>query len=611
MPRKSNDSLPTSQPFWVTMRDGLKIVWSAGSYNCVAMGASALSAALLTPVTILALAAIVNELNTAISAGENLSNTFMFWILIVAGAALVGIFLSAAHGYSKMRLMDKLSLKMQMLILDHASLLDASVINDPKCQEILERANKNPGQKIMNLLEGLIQSGSNGLQIVTLIAVLFWIEPWWTLGLTLAILPILGAAYLISQLRYRNNRLRTEKRRWASYYTRLLTHRSWSQTVRMFGLSQIMRERYQTQTQEIMDDHRKIGKIQIVTRLLSSLILLMMIGGALWYAAQRAASGDLNVGMFTAFWMAAWRFRDSAGKLGTSISRLIQAKLEISNLNEFLDLQPRMSDNGSLTPVIRGQVSMHDVYFRYSENSADVLKDINLDIHPGEIVALVGPNGAGKTTLAKLIARLYEPTSGRFLLDGIPIEEIKLDHYYQNIALVQQDTPKFEATAGENIAFGDWNHLAGNTEDLRKICSVAGVDQLIDQLPSGFDTMLGRMFGEFDLSGGQWKKIAIARTLARDRRIVILDEPAANLDIQTERLLHQQLKDLLSEKTGIIISHHFSSVKMADRIIVMVDGGIEEQGTHQELLDLGGVYASMYKIQKEINAHGSTDQKVA
>ncbi|HSG69052.1 MAG TPA: ABC transporter ATP-binding protein, partial [Planctomycetaceae bacterium] len=185
-------------------------------------------------------------------------------------------------------------------------------------------------------------------------------------------------------------------------------------------------------------------------------------------------------------------------------------------------------------------------------------------------------------------------------IDGVPIGEIRNDHYYRHVALVQQAAPMFEATAGENIALGDWENLKDRPDRIREIARIAGVDELIDQLPEGLDTMLGRMFGEYDLSGGQWKKISLARALAGNRPIVILDEPAANLDIQTESLIHQQLKQILQGRTAILISHHFSSVMMADRIIVLVDGRIAEQGTHRELQEAGGVYASMCRTHREM-----------
>lgn len=596
-----NDSIePPLQSLWNTLRYGLRIVWASGPRHCIAMGSGALVAALLAPVTIVVLSIIVNELNEVISSGEPLSSKFNLWIFIVAGATFVGIVLSTTQAYAKMRLKDALSLEMQKKILLHAATLDAATLDDRYCQNILERANTNPGQKILDLLEGLIQATSGTLQVFALAGVLLWVEPWWTLGMMIAVIPMFAASYAISKMKHRYNRIRTTQRRWTGYYARMLTHRTWSQTVKVLGISQLMLDRHESQMKELLADNRRIGLIRMAIRFVTSLVLLCIIGGAIWYAAHRAAAGALDVGKFTAFWIAAWRFRDATGRVGTSTSSLMDARLAIANLNEFFDLKPRMVDTGTLAPPIHGTIAMRNVSFSYTQNSAPVLEDVSLDISPGEIVALVGPNGAGKSTLAKLIARLYSPTSGELTIDGVPIGEIRNDHYYRHVALVQQAAPMFEATAGENIAFGDWENLKDHPDRIREIAGIAGVDQLLDQLPEGLDTMLGRMFGEYDLSGGQWKKISLARALAGNRPIVILDEPAANLDIQTERLMHQQLKQILKGRTTILISHHFSSVMMADRIIVLVDGRIEEQGTHRELQDAGGVYASMCRTHREM-----------
>ena len=601
----------TSESLAGVVRDGLRIVWSAGAKHCVAMGVGALLAALLAPISILAMGIIVSEINEMIATGDTASGSLDLWILLVAAVACLAIVLGAAQEFAKMRLQDSLSLEMQRKILRHAATLDASVLDDRSCQNTLERAGQNPGQKILDLLEGIIQSVSGILQIGTLIAVLVWIEPWWTLGLVVALAPVFVASYWVSQIKHHYNRIRTTERRWTKYYARLLTHRDWSQSVKVLGLAGVMLDRHDRQMDQLLDDNRRIGLLRMAIRFVTSLILLVLIGGATWFAAHRAATGELDVGMFTAFWLAAWKFRDSAGRIGNSISSIMDARLAIGHLNDFFSLRPRMKDSGTLTPEIAGTISLRDVSFRYSPDSSPVLEDVTLDIRPGEIVALVGPNGAGKSTLAKLIARLYEPSSGTILVDGVPIDQIKHAHYYRHVALVQQTPPRFEATAGDNIAFGDWDSLRDQPAAIRQIAAIAGADELVDRLPLGLDTMLGRMFGEHDLSGGQWKKLALARALAGEPRIVILDEPAANLDIQTERLVHDQLKAMLKGRTAVLISHHFSSVLMADRILVIVDGRIAEQGTHAELRDAGGIYASMCRNHREMTDEHAGDQNRA
>lgn len=598
-PPDSTISTERSSSLWSSIRYGATLVWTVGRGHFIAMTATAIIAALLAPVTIVVMGIVVSELGKMVETG-GIDASFDRWIIIVAAAAMLGTVLSSLQQYAKMRLKDSISLRIDNEILKHATHLDAATIDDRDSQDVIERARKNPGQAVLNLMGGLIQSAAGSVQLVTLGGVLVWVEPWWSLGLVAAVVPFFFASYWVAQIRQRNERLKTTQRRWTGYYSRLMTNRETSQSIKVLNLGKTMRDRFHAQMLELIADQRRISRIQVGLNLGTSLLLVGAVSGALWYAAHRAAAGELEIGHFAAFWMAVWKFRDAATKLGQSLSSIMDSRLAILYLNEFFGLRPALVDTGDLTPQIRGEIELKNVSFRYRPESKNVLEDVNLSIRPGEIVALVGPNGAGKSTLAKLIARLYAPSSGEVTIDGIPASDMKLDYYYRHVALVAQTAPRFEATARENIAFGDWEHLRDAPERVQQIAETAGADRVIAGLPEGYDTLLGRTFGTCDLSGGQWKKLSLARALAGDPRIVILDEPAANLDIQTERLVHRQLKQVLRGRTAILISHHFSSVLMADRIVVLVDGRVEEEGTHDELERAGGVYASMCRSHREM-----------
>jgi len=592
-PRSQKQSSPNPDSLWETIQFGAGILWSAGRGNCIAMGAGALVSALLAPVTVVVLAMLVSEISSILADGASNSETLTFWIIIAAAAAFVGIVVGSFQRYSKLRLRDSLSLKMQREVLTHAASLDASVLDDRRSQDILARARKDPGQTVLKLLNGLIETVSGSIQLLSLAGVLIWIEPWWSLGLLAAVIPFVVSAYFISRVRHQRNRIKTTRRRWTRYYSKLLTHRESASAVKILSLAPLMLDRHHHHMQDLTEDNRRIGRLEVGLNLVASLVLLIVISGALYVAAQKAATGTLEIGAFSAFWMAVWKFRAAASKVGGSVSGIQGARLAIGDLKEFFALRPRMQDDGTQTPKINGKLEFKNVSFQYTEDAPPVLEDVSLTILPGETVALVGPNGAGKSTLAKLISRLYEPTSGEFLIDGMPANEIQLRHYYDSVSMVFQSPNRYEATAGENIAFGNWNELKDDPAQVRRVAEIAGVDKVIDELPDGYDTVLGRMFGEWDLSGGQWKKIAIAQALAADPRVVILDEPAANLDFETESLLHCQLRTLLKDRTTVLISHRFSTVRMADRIIVIVNGRIVEQGTHTELLGQAGLYAAM------------------
>jgi ATP-binding cassette subfamily B protein len=238
------------------------------------------------------------------------------------------------------------------------------------------------------------------------------------------------------------------------------------------------------------------------------------------------------------------------------------------------------------------------VTFTYPRASRPTIQNLSLSIREGETVAIVGHNGAGKTTLAKLIARLYRADRGQILVDGVPIEEYALQTLYQQVAFVFQHATRYEATAGENIAYGDWRRLLDRPDEVVRIARSARVDEMVRRLPDGYETLLGRMFGDADLSGGQWQKLSIARGLACDPALVILDEPAANLDVQSEHAMYQAVHELIRDRTTILISHRFSTVGMADRIFVLDEGYLVEEGTHEELLACGGTYAAICRTHQ-------------
>ena len=574
-------------------------VWSAGRKFALAMASAGIASAALAPVGVVVLGILAAKVKDLIEGNAAGVHEPGLWILLAVACAFVVVVCNSILRYAKLRLGDELSWRVQREVLEHAARLDLGTIEDRRTQDILERANQEPGRKVLNFAEGLLKVASSAVQLFGLAGVLLWIEPVWSMVLLALGLPFVASNCYLSLLRFHVVRNKATSRRWTRYYAKRLTHREAVPSTKILGLAPLLLDRHRGTMRDILSANQRLYKLQGLANTASAFVSLAALTVVVIFVARKAMAGSLSDAQFATFLFAAWRLRGALAEMAKSLSTLWDAQLSIANTREFLDLEPAFENRGVLRPsVVRGRIELRNVSFAYPRSSRPVLRDLSLTIRAGETVAIVGPNGAGKTTLAKLITRLYQVGEGEILIDESPIDQFDLTALHDHMAFVFQRPARYEATALENIAFGDWRRLLDRPDEVRRITEAARVGEMIEALPDGYDTLLGRMFGDHDLSGGQWQKLAIARALARDPAIVILDEPAANLDVESEYKLYQGIHELIRGRTTIFISHRFSTVRMADRIFVLDEGRLVEQGTHEELVGRGGAYAAMCRIHE-------------
>jgi ATP-binding cassette subfamily B protein len=547
----------------------------------------------------LALAArgLINAAVGSLQAGVGHFEALLPWLLLGFFLAVIEGLTLPTNTYLFNRLSDEINLSVTSDILRHATVLDVASLEDPKVQDTLDRAQHDTAGAFSTIVANLQAVLSDAIQIVFTAAIITYLEP-----LVLLVICPLAAPYLLyrwrlAKSRYAEEVLWTTKRRWTRYFISQLTHHQAAMETKLLGLGPLFLKKFRQFMTEFRDrDRKRYGRDFFSSAgfaTLTTACFYILFGRV----ALQVIRGGLTVGDIALFAAVASRLRVTLEHLINTLSSAIQQALHLENVRAFLQTAPEISDAGALDPgERRGEVELRNVSFTYAGNTVPAVADITLRIKPGEVVALVGENGAGKTTLVKLLARIYDPDAGVVRFDGLDLRDWPLDKLHASIAFLTQGFARYEATAGDNIAYGDWQRILERQGEIEAIARRAGVDETIERMPRGYQTMLGRMFGEVDLSGGQWQKLAVARALARNAALLILDEPTAHLDARAEYELFCRFRDLAKGRTTILVSHRFTTLGLADRIVVLDHGRIVESGTRDELLARGGAFASLYEM---------------
>ena len=535
--------------------------------------------------------------------GEALSSGLLDPLLLLLGAefalAIASDLLGRLISYADALLSELFANATSVRLMEHAATLDLEDFEDPELQDKLDRARRQTMGR-MNLMSQLFGQVQDTITVASLAVGLLVYAPWLIVLLALALVPAFIGESHFNAAGYSLNFLWTPERRQLDYLRQLGASVETAKEVKIFNLHRFLVQRYRRLAQALFLANRALARRRAFWGTVLAALGTLGYYAAYAYIAWRTVRGDFSIGDLTFLAGSFLRLRQLLEGLLIGFSQVASQALYLDDLYSFLRIAPEIHSREGAVAVprpIREGFVFEDVGFRYPGASRWAVRHLAFHLQAGEVLALVGENGAGKTTLVKLLARLYDPDEGRILLDGRDLREYDLDDLRANLGVIFQDFVRYNLSAAENIGVGQVDAI----DDLPRIERAAQrgmADEVIAALPGGYGQQIGRRFEDgVDLSGGQWQKIAIARAYMRSAQVMILDEPTAALDARAEFEVFERFRELSQRRTAVLISHRFSSVRMADRILVLADGRVEASGSHDQLMAQGGRYAELFELQ--------------
>jgi ATP-binding cassette subfamily B protein len=582
-------------------QESLKLVWaSAPGWAIVNIFISLLGSFL--PLGLLFLIKLLIDNITKTSTGVSGAGfTLVLWLIIAVVTVYFLDEISTDFG-NFVRKKQALRLESYMYDLLHSKSVKLDLINfeRPDYFDCLTRASREAPWRPNSILNNLVSMFRGGLSLLLMAGLLAGLN-WLLVVLLLAVnVPAIWLRLHFADIIYNFQREQTPEARKTAYFNWLLTGDRPARELRLFGLGEyfksLFRRSFLKQKEEEINIIRKRTLIETISNLFKAAAVFIV----LLFIARETINKKLSLGEMAMFILAFRQGMMYIKDIFSSLAGLYEDSLFIGDTFEFLNLKEKIvAEEPVIVPgAFTKKLDIQNISFSYPGNNQSVINNVSFEIKKGEIVALVGPNGAGKSTLVRLLCRLYDPETGLIKIDGNDIKNLDPGEYRKFFSVVFQDFMLYNLSAGENIRLGNTG-IENPKEKIISAASLSGVEDLISSLPNGYDTVIGNLFDDSrELSWGEWQKIAIARALYREASILILDEPSSALDSETEYEIFSRFREIVKGKTSILISHRFTNVKLADRIIVLNKGEVEENGTHEELMKKKGLYYNMYIKQK-------------